>query len=180
MKIIKLTNPNFDKNHIDNLMSKSVCFIGVFSKLCIHCKNMKTEWEKLKNKLEKLNCNALLLEIDSSYLYSLGNESLSGKINGLPTILVYKNNKVIKEYNGNRTSRDMLKFFTPYIILTNKVQNKSKNNSKNNRKNIIKKTTKKIANCKHKKNGINGCRICCSKFKNRKTYKKCKKLCMKN
>ena len=144
MKIIKLNNPEFNRKYINELISKNICFIGVFSKLCIHCKNMKPEWEKLKHKLKKFNCNAILLEIDSSYLYSLGNNNLLKQVNGLPTILIYKNNKLIKEYNGNRTNTDILNFFKPYLVLTNnkktiknkycKYKNKSCKKNKNLKK----------------------------------------------
>ena len=33
--------------------------------------------------------------------------------------------------------------------------------------------------CKDAKNGINGCNLCCSQFKKRKTYKRCIQRCMK-
>lgn len=36
-----------------------------------------------------------------------------------------------------------------------------------------------ISLCKHAKNGINGCNVCCSQFKKAKTYKRCLKRCMK-
>ena len=36
-----------------------------------------------------------------------------------------------------------------------------------------------ISLCKHAKNGVNGCHICCSRFTKRKTYKRCIKRCMK-
>ena len=56
----------------------------------------------------------------------------------------------------------MFKFFKNYILINNK------------------KTKKNISICKKAKNGKNGCRKCCSKFKKRKTFKNCKKLCMKS
>ena len=87
MRIIKLNNPESDLESIKNLLEKNICFIGVFSKLCIHCKNMKPEWEKLKSRLKKINCNALLLEIDSNYLNNLENTQLS-TINGFPSIVI--------------------------------------------------------------------------------------------
>ena len=41
MKIIELNNDSFNKEEILNLLSKKTCLVGVFSKLCIHCQNMK-------------------------------------------------------------------------------------------------------------------------------------------
>ena len=51
MQIIELKNNAFDKNKIKQLLTKKVCLVGVFSKLCIHCQNMKPQWEYLKTKL---------------------------------------------------------------------------------------------------------------------------------
>ena len=172
MKIIKLNNPNFNKDKVSALLEKNICFIAVFSKVCIHCENMKPEWNKLLKKLKKINCNAILLEIDANYLNNINNNIIS-KINGFPSILIYKNGKIVKDYNGNRSLNDMLKFFKPYMIVTDKT-------SKNIAKPKKKRKTKKITLCKNKKNNIDGCTICCSKFKKRKTYKNCIKLCMNN
>ena len=57
----------------------------------------------------------------------------------------------------------LFKFFKPYLLINN-----------NN------KTKKNITLCKKAKNNKDGCRKCCSKFERKKTFRKCKKLCMKN
>jgi hypothetical protein len=38
--------------------------------------------------------------------------------------MVFKKGKLIKEYNGNRTSEDMFKFFKPYLVMVNNKTNK--------------------------------------------------------
>ena len=53
MQIIELKNKFFDKKAIKDSLEKKICLIGVFSKMCIHCKNMKSEWEFLKKKIKK-------------------------------------------------------------------------------------------------------------------------------
>lgn len=132
MQIIELKNNAFDKNKIKQLLTKKVCLVGVFSKLCIHCQNMKPQWEYLKTKLRNSKCNGLLLEIDSDQLNYVDFSSLKNSIKGFPSIMVFKNGKLAKEYNGNRTSNDMFKFFKPYMVL---MDNKTtKNNTKRTRK----------------------------------------------
>jgi thiol-disulfide isomerase/thioredoxin len=150
MQIIELKNNAFDKNKIKQLLTKKVCLVGVFSKLCIHCQNMKPQWEYLKTKLRNSKCNGLLLEIDSDQLNYLDFSSLRNSIKGFPSIMVFKNGKLAKEYNGNRTSNDMFKFFKPYMVLmddSSYVQLKNKNGkkttTKTNRKRKIKKKTRK-------------------------------------
>ena len=131
MQIIELKNNAFDKNKIKQLLTKKVCLVGVFSKLCIHCQNMKPQWDYLKTKLKNANCNGLLLEIDSDQLNYVDFSSLRNSIKGFPSIMVFKNGKLAKEYNGNRTSNDMFKFFKPYMVLIN---NKNKTNKKNKKR----------------------------------------------
>lgn len=163
MQIIELKDSSFDKQVIKELLEKKICLIGVFSKLCIHCKNMKPQWEFLKRKLKKINCNGVLLEIDSSQLDYIDFSSLKNSINGFPSLMIFKKGKKVKDYDGNRTSSNMFKFFKPYLLINNK-----------------KKTKKNISICKKAKNGKDGCRKCCSQFTHKKTFKRCKKLCMKN
>ena len=69
MQIIELNNSSFDKEKIKQLLSKKICLVGIFSKLCIHCQNMKPQWDFLKKKLKKSKCNGLLLEIDSDHIF---------------------------------------------------------------------------------------------------------------
>tara|TARA_B110000305_G_C19391358_1_gene615068 strand:- start:740 stop:1195 length:456 start_codon:yes stop_codon:yes gene_type:complete len=122
MKIIELKNNSFDKKVIADLLEKNTCFIAVFSKSCIHCNNMKPEWQILKKKLKKIKTRAVLLEIDYNQLDNIDYFSLKNSILGLPSIMIFKRGKKIKEYNGNRTSNDMLKFFKPYLELINNKQ----------------------------------------------------------
>ena len=138
MKIIEINTFNINKESIKKLLSNKICLIGVFSKLCIHCKNMKPQWKLLKKKLKKFNCNALLFEIDSDQLNHIGYDSLTKNVNGLPSIMVFKKGKLLKEYNGNRTSDDMFKFFKPYLVFVNNNTKKKYKKKKNLNKNIKK------------------------------------------
>lgn len=141
MKIIELNNDSFNKEEILNLLSKKTCLVGVFSKLCIHCQNMKPQWDFLKKKLKKSKCNGLLLEIDSNQLNYVDYSSLTNSIKGFPSIMVFKKGKLVKEYNGNRSSNDMFKFFKPYMVVVNgekskmKKTKKAKKNHKNKTRN---------------------------------------------
>ena len=134
MQIIELNNSNFDKNKIQELLSKKVCFVGVFSKMCIHCQNMKSQWQYLKSKLKKSKCNGILLEIDAEQLNYIDYSSLKNSIKGFPSIMVLKNGKLKKDYKGNRTTNDMFKFFKPYIVLIDNKTRKSKPKRKDKKK----------------------------------------------
>lgn len=126
MQIIELNNSNFHKSKIKELLSKKICLIGVFSKMCIHCQNMKSQWQYLKSKLKKTKCNGLLLEIDAEQLNYIDYSPLKDSIKGFPSIMVFKNGKLKKDYKGDRTSNDMFKFFKPYMVLIDNKTRKSK------------------------------------------------------
>lgn len=144
MQIFELKNNSFDKKIIKDLLGKKICFIGVFSKLCIHCKNMKPQWEFLKNKLKKINCNGVLLEIDADQLNYIDYSSLNNSINGFPSLMVFKKGEKIKEYYGNRTSNSMFKFFKPYLIINKTKKQKVNLNKVNQNKVNLNKVKKNI------------------------------------
>ena len=91
---------------------------------------MKPQWEFLKKKLKKSKCNGLLLEIDSDQLNYVDYSSLTNSIKGFPSIMVFKKGKLVKEYNGNRSSNDMFKFFKPYMVVVNSEKSKMKKTKK--------------------------------------------------
>ena len=126
MQIIEIRDNFYDKEIIKTLLKKKTCLIGVFSESCFHCKNMEAEWNILKKKIKKIKCDNILLQIDANQLQNIDFNTLKKSVNGFPTIIIYKKGKKIKEYNGNRTANDMLKFFKPYIELKNKTIKRNK------------------------------------------------------
>ena len=142
MKIIEITNSNFDKNYIKQILLKKTCFIGVFSKLCIHCQNMQPEWKKLKKKLRSLKCNGILLEIDANQLNYIDYSSLTNTLQGFPSILVFKNGKKQKDYEGERTSEQMFKFVKPYLVVGEKNTQQTKKNNKLGKRKMERKSKK--------------------------------------
>ena len=119
MKIIEIKDSNFNKQELNSLLNNKMCFIGVFSKMCIHCQNMKSQWKELKNKLKKLKCDGLLLEIDAQQLSYIDYSSLTKTLQGFPSLMIFKKGKKMKEYSGNRSTEDMFKFAKLYLLKSN-------------------------------------------------------------
>lgn len=134
MKIIKISNNSFDKNFIKELIENKKCLIAVFSKSCIHCIIMKPEWQLFKKKLNKINSNCVLLEIDAEELNNINSNELKKNINGYPSIIAFNKGKKFKEFNGNRTMNNMFKFFKNFIIGDKKNNTKKRFKSKKNTK----------------------------------------------
>ena len=170
----------------------------MFSESCSHCISMKPEWNKFKSLLMKEKLNGTILEINAKLLVSINNPLINNYVEGFPSLFVISNNKFVTNYNLERTAHQFLQFFKKYVPSKNISSMRSKATKNQTLKrgkrlvkinpNFIKKSKNynshlklgdNISLCKHAKNGINGCNVCCSQFKKAKTYKRCLKRCMK-
>lgn len=195
---IKILKTNVNNEQLNNLLKNNTLFIGVFSESCSHCINMKSEWSKFKSLIIKKKLNGTILEINAKVLPSIQNPLINNNARGFPSLFIIKNNKFVASYNLERTAGQFLQFFKKYIpnkdIYTKRLINRKNQTLKKNKRllpinpNFIKKAKHynnalklgdNISLCKHAKNGINGCHICCSQFSKRKSYKRCIKRCMK-
>ena len=189
---VKILNNSVNNKQLNNLIKNNTLFVGIFSDNCSHCINMKNEWKKFKSLVIKKNINGTILEINAKLLSSIHNSLITNNAKGFPSLFIISNNKFVVNYNSERTAQQFLQFFKKYIPNKNPKTNfhTLKKNKRFKKINIdfIKKSKKynsklklgdNISLCKHAKNGINGCNICCAQFSKRKTYKRCIKKCMK-
>jgi len=114
MKYKELKKENI--NNLSKYLDSNMCLIGIFNDMCAHCIIMRPEWNCLKTKIKNINGDGILLEINSKYINLINNPNFTNKINGYPSIFLYKNGILIKEYSGDRTCENMLSFIKPYII----------------------------------------------------------------
>ncbi len=75
---------------------------------CDYCRKIKPEY----NKLDKLLFNKAVVSVvdvdDSKRLVSQNNKFLYGyKVQGYPTIVIYKNGYFVKKYEGERTANQI-------------------------------------------------------------------------
>jgi len=195
---VEILSSNVNNEQLNNLLKNNTLFVGIFSDNCSYCINMKKEWEKFKSLIIKKNINGTILEINAKVLSSIHNSLITNNAKGFPSLFIISNNKFVTSYNSERTAQQFLQFFKKYIVNKNISKTRSLQASfhtlKKNKRfkkiniNFIKKSKKynsklklgdNISLCKHAKNGINGCNICCSQFNKKKTYKRCIKKCMK-
>ena len=127
MKYINNSNANINK-----IIANKTCYIGIFSKNCIHCQNMKPAWNVFKNKIKKLNNDSYLIEIYGDNINKIKNNHLKKHImfTGVPAFIKVKNGKIIKDYKGDRSVKSLLNFI-------------DKTSNKTIKKRYIKKQTKK-------------------------------------
>lgn len=120
--VIELTPNDFNQNM--NLKNyNQYVLIKFFAPWCGHCKAMEDDYKNLayrhNNKRKKItiaefNCDNYKNFIDNKF-----NKFLNGpKIQGYPTILLYKNGKFLKEYDGNgRHVEDFENYFKKYKLI---------------------------------------------------------------
>lgn len=106
--------PKSRKTCLDSLKSSDVLLLKIYAEWCIHCQNMKTEWEKLA---ETTKPNTIIKELeeskDSNEISSVLRKLKYKDSFGFPTIIfVCKKGKgfVYKRYEGERTSIEFNKF----------------------------------------------------------------------
>lgn len=112
-----------------------------FAQGCGYCKRMMPEWNKFKN-VSPISIGEVPAEQMSEY-NPLENEE---NIVGYPTIRLYNKGKLVKEYDGDRSKADIMRFVKKYVKEHKPKKNNlllvkaRKGNSLNNR--LVKKMTK--------------------------------------
>ena len=147
MKIYSINRDNYGNHeHILNKVLNNSNLLGVFSDNCIHCQNMKPEWNKLQHRLKNENNKAGMVELNSDMLDKVNNSRIKEKINGFPTIMIIKKGKPYKEYSGNRSCDDMYNFSKLHLsqekIKKSKKSKKAKKSKKSKKTNNSKKSKK--------------------------------------
>ena len=108
MKFVRI-GPS-DSEKYDELIETMPAFVKIHSPNCGHCVNMKEAWDALENSDDIKNYDIAIIEVHEGATNTI--KSPSGKIDqGLPTIRAVKlNGKKWKEYEGDRSVKDMIKF----------------------------------------------------------------------
>ena len=103
-----IVGKTFEKEVINN--DKDVMLI-FYAPWCNHCKEFMPKYEEAANKL-KVNDKLIFAKIDGS-----ANEVESITISGFPTLFFFPGNKKSEkpiQYNGKRTSEDIIEFIKKY------------------------------------------------------------------
>ncbi len=125
---INVSNPNA-VNEFNQKFKKGYWIILYYANWCPHCQTMKPEWNKFSETL-KNNKSVNVAEVESEFMDSIGPEH-KANVQGFPTIIGCREGKKIADYNGPRTSNDMIKFAND-------------NNKTNHINNLLRKTMRKI------------------------------------
>lgn len=99
------------ENLFYNEVGKHPIFVKFYMDGCPHCENMKQDWVDLENELlNNYTGDLTIMSVNARALNTL-KSPLTNEVNGFPTIfLVERNGTKGRDFEGERTKDDMLKF----------------------------------------------------------------------
>ena len=128
-------------SELSSVRNNKPVLVLFFAHGCGYCKRMMPEWNKFKN-VSPISISEVPAEQMSEY-NPLQNEE---NIVGYPTIRLYNKGKLVKEYDGDRSKEDIMRFVKKYVKEHKPKKNNlllvkaRKGNSLNSR--LVKKMTK--------------------------------------
>ena len=101
MKLLYVNNKN--ANIFKNDVKSKDAFVKYFSPSCPACIAMEEEWDDMcKDINEKYNTDMILAQMDPSGMKELDETEVHTDVDFVPTIVILKNGKKYKEYNGDK------------------------------------------------------------------------------
>ena len=109
MKFISITPSNVSEYATIVEKQQMPALVKMYSPQCGHCQAMQSDWDSLNNNNELKGLNVAIIEVRNDALDSLNHPTIKN-VNGFPTIRAIVNGKIKKEYDGDRSTNDMIKF----------------------------------------------------------------------
>jgi len=158
MEFISITPENNNAAKFNEVIKEKPAFVKLYSPGCGHCVAMQGAWDELKANPELKDYNMAIIEVHADEIPKIKSPAM--EVNGgFPTIRkVLINGALGKDYEGNRSTKDMVKFIKENFAETlNKGQKggggKKTHRRKYNKKSKSKKSRK--SKRKHKKSKKN-------------------------
>ena len=152
MKFITIDKNNANSYNYDEIINKMPVFFKIYSDMCGHCVAMQKSCNNLKNNDLIKNYYGAIVEIHVDVIDQIS--SLSAKIDmGIPTIRAVKiQGKEWVEYNGSRSTDDMINFIKTHFDEIKPIQFQKKRKTTKKRKTMKRrKTTKRRKTMKKRK-----------------------------
>lgn len=139
---MKIINVNSDKSvkTFNKISKKGNVMVAFVATWCGHCQNLKPIWEKMVKMMKKKGTNGVIALVYSDYKEQI---DINNECNGYPTIRLYKDGKIVNNFNGNWTQKDILSKEATRFFRGKSKKSKSKKKTKKKRKGKRKKRTRK-------------------------------------
>jgi len=99
-----------NEKNFDSTIRSHASFVKFFVPQCGHCLRLKPLWEKLASTVD--SSKVTIAELDCK---QHGNLCDREKINGYPSLILYKNGQKAQEYEGKRTVQEMMAFINKHV-----------------------------------------------------------------
>ena len=138
MKFISITPENNNTGEFMEVISQMPAFVKLYSPGCGHCVAMQDAWDALKGNAALKDYDMAIIEVHADELDKINSPAVSVN-QGFPTIRkVLKNGNLGKDYEGDRSTADMIKFIKDNFSETHSKNNKHSNNKHINNKHMMK------------------------------------------
>ena len=152
---------NNNLNEFNNSMSQGLGVVAYTADWCGHCQRLKPHWDKFQKKCSRKKTTRPITVANCDVPKYAGNAFYADKVQGFPTILAFKDGKMIGNFSpedGNRENpKDLERFLKRFVTSMdmgrrNKKRKKSaKRKNKNKTKGKKKSKTKKNNKSKKKR-----------------------------
>jgi hypothetical protein len=120
MKFISITPENNNSAEFMKVNSQMPAFVKLYSPGCGHCVAMQDAWDALKGNAALKDYDMAVIEVHADELDHIKSPAMSVN-QGFPTIRkVLKNGNLGKDYEGDRSTADMIKFIKDNFSETHK------------------------------------------------------------
>ena len=126
---------DMSKSQLINEQIKKPSAVLFYADWCPHCVEVKPHWENIANKLRG---KITMLSVRDDFIQNLEDKD-NYIINGFPNIIISKNGKPFKEFEGHRTPENIEKFIKNNLLSKKK---KSKRRTSKKKKSKKKKSKK--------------------------------------
>ena len=110
MKFISITPEKNNTAEFVEATNNMPSFVKLYSPGCGHCVAMQGSWDALKDHAALKDYDMAIIEVHADELDKINSPAMSVN-GGFPTIRkVLKNGNLGKDYEGNRSTEDMVKF----------------------------------------------------------------------
>lgn len=98
-----------NKKEVHEILKKhNNVIVLYYSNMCGHCLQLMPLWKRLSKKYDKSE-EITIINVESNNIEYL-QIKYKKNIEGFPTILKYKNGKLIEEFDGDRNTKSLNKF----------------------------------------------------------------------
>ena len=121
MKILYVGKEN--AKHFNDENKKYPVFAKYFSPTCPACIAMENEWDDMcKDINAKYNTDMIIAQIDPQGMNELEEMDTFSDVAYVPTIVILKNGKKIKEYDGPKQKDNMIQFLLENNLIKSKMK----------------------------------------------------------